>query len=459
VSLARLPIRVRLTVAFAAAMAVVLALTGLFVYARVERNLNDAIAETLDHRANDMEVLIRRGESLLGTPSGAPLPSTQDTFAQILTASGAVLRTGRRIRSSTLTPAEVASASGGEKLLPERRVFGIEGEAKLLARPFMAGEERLIVVVGVSTLDRPEALAGLLRAFAIGGPLALLLAAGAGYTLAARALGPVDAMRRRADQIHFEELHERLPLPPADDEVRRLGVTLNAMLARLEEAFERERTFVSDASHELRTPLAILKTELELALRSGRSDQELRAALHSAAEETDRLAQLAEDLLVIARAEQGQLPVAREEVVVSEVLERAGRRFAGRAEQAGRRIVVDAPPDLRAPLDSMRIEQAVGNLVDNALRYGAGDVRLSASRSDGQLELTVSDAGGGFPEGFAEYAFERFTRVDVARSRGGAGLGLSIVRAIAEAHGGVATADESAANGGARVRLTLPTAV
>jgi signal transduction histidine kinase len=168
---------------------------------------------------------------------------------------------------------------------------------------------------------------------------------------------------------------------------------------------------------------------------------------------------LAEDLLVIARAEQGQLPVAREEVVVSEVLERAGRRFAGRAEQAGRRIVVDAPPDLRAPLDSMRIEQAVGNLVDNALRYGAGDVRLSASRSDGQLELTVSDAGGGFPEGFAEYAFERFTRVDVARSRGGAGLGLSIVRAIAEAHGGVATADESAANGGARVRLTLPTAV
>jgi heavy metal sensor kinase len=456
VSLARLPIRVRLTIAFAAAMAVVLALTGLFVHGRLSDNLNAAFEETLDHRANDMEVLIRRGDLVLGQPSGAPLPSTQDTFAQLLSFSGEVLRSGRRLRSSTLTAAELSSARGGERILPERRVFGIEGEAKLLARPFFSSGRRLIVVVGVSTLDRPEALAGLRQAFAIGGPLALLLAAGAGYVLAARALAPVEAMRRRAERIHFEELDERLPLPPAHDEISRLGTTLNAMLARLEEAFERERRFVSDASHELRTPLAILRTELELALKAGRTEDELRDALRSAAEETDRLSQLAEDLLVIARADQGRLPVAREEVGVAELLERATRRFGARAAQEERGIVIEVPPDLRAPLDSLRIEQAIGNLVDNALRYGAGDVRLSAERADGNVELTVSDSGPGFPAGFEDEAFERFTRADAGRGRGGAGLGLSIVRAIAHAHGGDAWAEQPANGAGARVRLALP---
>ena len=268
VSLTGLPIRVRLTVAFTGAMAVVLVLTGLLVYSRTSHSLNEAIADTLDHRAADLESQIRRGDFVLDRPSGAQLPSSQDTFAQILTPTGAVLRSGRRIRLSTLDQREIAAATGGEQLLPERDVPGIEGEAKILARPFQASGQRVIVVVGLSTLDRPEALAGLLRAFAIGGPMALLLAAALGLRprRQGHGSGRGDAPPRRPDPGRgARRAAARCRRPTTRSGA--WGTTLNAMLARLEQAFERERTFVADASHELRTPLAILKTELELALR------------------------------------------------------------------------------------------------------------------------------------------------------------------------------------------------
>ena len=170
----------------------------------------------------------------------------------------------------------------------------------------------------------------------------------------------------------------RLPVPPADDEIGRLGHTLNAMLARLEEAFQRERTFVSDASHELRTPLAVLKTELELAIGRGRSREELEAALRSAVEETDRLVQLAEDLLVIARFDQGKLPVRLAAVEVDDVLADVRERFAIRSRETDRELVADAPDGLRLTADPERLRQALGNMVDNAFRHGRGTVRLSA---------------------------------------------------------------------------------
>jgi signal transduction histidine kinase len=208
------------------------------------------------------------------------------------------------------------------------------------------------------------------------------------------------------------------------------------MLDRIEASLQRQRVFVADASHELRTPLAALRAELELADRSGRTPEELRAAVRSASEEVDRLSRLAEDLLVVARFDQGRLPIARERVDVGAVLGRVGGRFGRRASDGGREIVVDAPVRLEAEIDVLRIEQALGNLIDNALRHGAGDVRLSARRDDGSVLLEVSDDGPGFPEGFEGEAFERFTRADDGRTGGGAGLGLAIVEAIATAHGG-----------------------
>jgi signal transduction histidine kinase len=311
-----------------------------------------------------------------------------------------------------------------------------------------------VVATGVSTEDRDEALAEIATAFAIGAPVALLLAAGLGYLLATRALAPVEALRRRASKITLDRRGERLDLPAADDELRALAATLNEMLDRIEGSLERERVFVADASHELRTPLAILRAELELATRPDRTPEELRAALASAADEVERLARLADDLLVLARADEGGVPIRREPVELGELVDRVVARFSARAKEAGRGVVVEVPAGLVAEIDPLRVEQALGNLVDNALRHGNGQVRVSAAGGEGGfVTLSVSDEGAGFAPGFAESAFERFTRADTGRGSEGAGLGLAIVSAIAAAHGGRASIDPSAR--GATVRLDL----
>jgi signal transduction histidine kinase len=316
-------------------------------------------------------------------------------------------------------------------------------------------DDRPIAVVARSLAPRAESLAHLRHELLIFLPLALLAACAGGYGLAAGALRPVEALRRRAEAVTAGELAV-LPAPPGDDEINRLAVTLNDMLARLHAAFEHERRFVADASHELRTPLALLQTELELALRRPRTHEELENALRSAAEETQRLVRLAEDLLLIARADQGLLPIRREEVDADELLADVASRFATRAQILGREVRV-AASGLRLELDPRRVEQALGNMLDNALAYGEGTVELRAFAAGEHVELHAFDEGRGFPEQFRARAFDRFSRADEARSGGGSGLGLSIVELVARAHGGgVGTRNRS--EGGADVWLSLPRA-
>jgi two-component system, OmpR family, sensor kinase len=240
---------------------------------------------------------------------------------------------------------------------------------------------------------------------------------------------------------------------PANDEVARLGQTLNEMLGRLEDGLERERRFVSDASHELRTPLAMLRTELELALHKARTPEELEQSVRSAAEETDRLSRIADDLLLLARAEQGKLPLQAEPTDLVDVLETVRTRFGGRAELEGRplEVVVDDSPVAR--VDRLRLEQALGNLVDNALRHGDGAITLTAATRDSAAELHVLDEGPGFPDGFGDKAFEPFSRATA--SGDGSGLGLAIVATIVYAHAGQVEAG-SRQGGGADVSIRLP---
>ena len=259
----------------------------------------------------------------------------------------------------------------------------------------------------------------------------------------------------RATAIPGSRPGERLPLAPADDEIRRLGETLNDLLERTDAALARERAFVADASHELRTPLAVLKTELELALRGEHSAAELRAAVVSAGEETDRLVRLAEDLLVIARSDQGGLPVRRETLAADDLLATIAARHAAAAAERGRHLVADPAPGLLVSADRMRMEQALSNLVDNALRHGGGAVRLWARAADGRSELHVSDEGPGLDAALGSRAFDRFARAAAGRSGGGSGLGLAIVRAIARAHGGEAHLDP-APGGGLDAWISLP---
>ena len=318
----RLPLRIRLTLAFAVAMAVVLAILGAFLYVRVREALDEQLNQSLRTRAQ-----------AAGIAGPGRRVGDDEGFVQVLGGN----------TSGPLSPEEVERARRESYFAERERVPGLEGPIRL----FVTEANGRVVVAGTSLDDRDEAVSALLTQLAIGGPIALVLASLAGYALAGAALRPVEAMRQRAQEISARVDGDRLPEPEGDDEIARLARTLNAMLARLEAGMERERRFVAEASHELRTPLASLKAELELALRRPRSTGELRAAIASAVEETDRLAALAEDLLVLARSDEGELRVDRRPIRARELLENVARRFAARAEEAGLDVEVDAPGGAR----------------------------------------------------------------------------------------------------------------
>ena len=447
--MSRVPIRLRLTGAFALAMVAVLLVVALFVHARLESHLDESIDNNLRTRADDVAGQLERTGPRAAAPTGGALADPEEGLAQVLAPTGVLVAgTG----PPALYPAE-SRAAARAPLTRQREVPPVEGRARVLGVPARDGEGRpYVVVVAQSLDDRDETLEALLSAFAIAGLASVLIASGLGYWLARGGLAPVEAMRRRAERVSLDHGGERLPLPAAHDEIHRLGRTLNEMLARLEESFERERRFVADASHELRTPLAVVKAELEGALRLDPGDPEQRHALVAALEEIDHLSQLAEDMLLIARAGDGRLPVRPERLDVCELLDGSRERFADRAREQGRRIVVDAPKQLTAELDPLRLRQAIGNVVDNALRHGEGTVTLAARPEEGGVLIEVSDEGPGFAPDLAGRAFERFARGDQSRARDGTGLGLAIVRAVAEAHGGTAAVH------GATVRLRFPQA-
>jgi heavy metal sensor kinase len=439
--MSRIPIRIRLTLVFAVAMAIVLAAVGLFVYTRVASDLDRAFDKDLRSRGQALSALVQRGGSIGVT-------GTEDTFAELVTQRGDVVDSTPGLHGQQLLSPEQLGAQDA-KFFDLARIPGQDESGRVLALPV---RDR-VLVVGATLEHRNDTLTSLQAAFLVGGPVALLLMSLAGYLLAGAALRPIESMRRRAAEISASSLHERLPVPPADDEVSRLGRTLNEMLARLEDGLERERRFVADASHELRTPLATLRAELELALRRSRTTQEFENSIRSAAEETDRLSRIADDLLILARAEQGTLTLKREPTDVVDVVEKVCDRFGARAELEGRSLTVDADDAPVARVDRLRLEQALGNLVDNAFEHGRGPITITAARHNSSVELHVLDEGPGLPPDFRDHAFKAFTRA--APSGNGSGLGLAIVETIVRAHDGSAGA-KLRARGGADVWISLP---
>jgi signal transduction histidine kinase len=448
--LARLPIQAKLTLAYAGLIALMLTAIGLFLYFHFKAGLDDGLNATLDARAADVSTLLRH-EGVPGLRRRSDLLAGGDLTAQLLGPTGAVLVT-------SAGPHEPPLLSRNELRRARRTTSYIDrGEQeRLLVRRVAGGSA--VLVVRASLQQRERALELLNGALLVGGGLTLVLAAVAGYGLAGAVLRPMEVMRRAAARISDVDSTARLPLPPAEDEVHRLGVTLNGMLERLERARERERTFVSDASHELRTPLAILKTEVEVALRTDNPPEALRDALRVVGDEADRLSQLAEDLLVIAASDAGRLELDRRRVGARGLLEDVDRRFRVRARERRRRIAVEPGDDPLLAADVPRVEQALSNLVDNALRHGAGTITLRAHAADGHVELHVLDDGPGLPEVFLPHAFERFSRAHAGRTGHGSGLGLAIVDVIATAHGGKAGVRNRRDGSGADAWLRLPAA-
>jgi signal transduction histidine kinase len=410
------PVRWRLTLAFAAVIAVVLAATGIFVHGRLATSLDAAVNRSLAARAGDVAALAHESDTGLDAARRAGGRGRRVELAQLIDRSGRVLdRTPGLAARPLLSPAQLHAAQAGRRVRTEAVLAGDE-PVRLLAEPVRAQDQQLVVVVGQSLEDRDRALANLTDVLLLGGPAALLLASLAGYLLTGAALRPVELMRRR------------------------------------------ERMFVSDASHELRSPLAMLRTELELIARDRPTGEALQAAVASAVEETDRLRRLADDLLVLARSDDGRLTVRREPLPVAALLEAAATRATAANGASTPPIAAHAPPELRVLADREWVEQALGNLVSNALRHGAGDVRLEARDAGAYVELHVLDDGPGFARDFLPRAWERFARGDAARTEDGAGLGLAIVRTIAELHGGSAHA-ANRPGGGADVWIVLPSAL
>ncbi|MBX5475336.1 MAG: HAMP domain-containing protein [Thermoleophilia bacterium] len=433
-------------------MAAVLAGLSFLLVDRLASSLDRTLNQGLHARAADLTALVEQSDTGLREASGTPAGGAA-SFAQVLDTKGRIVDETRGLGSRPLLGTEQLRRARSAPVLVTR-VRRSGGDVRLLAVPVHAQERKLVIVVGAPLRQRDQALAALRRELLVGGPLSLLAVALFGYLVAAAALRPVERLRARASSISERDLSERLPVPRARDELARLGETLNAMLARIERGMKQERAFVADAAHELRTPIALLRAEVDVALDRPRGEPELRAALQSIGEEADRLSQLADDLLLLARLDEGRLPLRLEPVDVRELLTDVAVRFARRATEAERRIEVDADRPLRVLGDRLRLEQALGNLVDNALRHGGGTIRLQALEAAADVEIHVADDGPGFPADFGAVAFERFTRADSSRAGAGAGLGLAIVKAILDAHGGRVTLGGSSA-GGAEVCLAL----
>jgi two-component system OmpR family sensor kinase len=303
---------------------------------------------------------------------------------------------------------------------------------------------------------RDEALDELLGQLALAFSGTLLVGGLVGYRVARAALDPVERMRGRAASAAADPSF-RLPVPDTRDEISRLAETLNELLTRVEVGVRREQRLVSDASHELRTPLSQLLLQADLALSRDRTPDELRDALMQIQHDARRLVRLANDLLLIARADEGQLPLRPEPVAVREAAEQARERFADTARGAGRAIGVDAEPALHVMADPDRLGQLLDALVDNALVHGAGTITISAAAHGPRVALHVTDEGGGFPDDFRDRAFDRFATAGTGRAGAANGLGLAIVAALAEAHGGTASA-ANRPEGGADVWAELPAA-
>jgi two-component system, OmpR family, sensor kinase len=461
-------LRLRLAAIFAFGSAALITVAGLAFLWQLHTSLTSALDSQLGLRAAALAARLVSGS----LPPGSPADQTgshagqfppAEQVAQVLTPGGMVVySSGIEGKGPLLSPVQLRRAARGPLILTAT----IEGERlRLLASGVRRHSSPAITVVGVPTDIADAAQARAHLALLIGGPAVVLAAGLGGWLLTGAALRPVGRMRRRLEEITEHDTSARLPVPATGDEIAALAVTMNGLLDRLAQALARQRAFTTDAGHELRTPLTALKAELELAARPGNSREALADAVQAAAGDTDRLIRLAEDLLLLAHADEDAAFLAPERIDLAGELHAAARRFASTATARDVAISVQTPGRLDVVADPGRVRQALDNLIDNALRHAplASAVEVtgrSTAATGGQprmVAVEVRDHGPGFPPEFLPHAFERFQRADPARGRadGGAGLGLAIVATIVHTHHGTVNAGNHPA-GGARVRIELP---
>ena len=462
-------IHFRLTAWHAGLLAGLLALFGVWTYLGLKEHLEMSLEDSLAKQAEQI------GETLIVNigQSGEPYvldeikehfaPEINGRFVRVTRSDHSVLYVSGSPKDGSFNPTEIpirTEADGQAPVRKERLKTG--GELLVYSLPYESRErDRFLIEVGAPYTHVGGVLQELLVVLAVAFPVTILAAIGGGYLLMRRALKPVAEITSRAEGITSRNLGERLPVAPTGDELERLSVSLNRMIARLEESFQHTSRFTADASHELRTPLTILRGELESVAQRKSLDPEVRETIGSTLEETDRLAKIVESLLAISRLDAGEARMDRVRFDLAEVAATTTDQMRLLAEDKGISLRCEAHPGVEVEGDKSRIKQVVVNLLDNAIKYtrDGGAVEVKVSAFDKRAVLEVSDNGLGIPSEALPHVFERFYRVDKARSRqmGGAGLGLSIVKSICTAHNGQVKV-ESSEGGGSRFRIELPLA-
>jgi heavy metal sensor kinase len=393
-------------------------------------------------------------QSLLG-------PELAERFFQLLDPYGRLdpRLTAPRRSGLPLSVEALRNAERGQATLETIPIYpGSKKSLRLLTLPVLRDRALVNMVQVAMSLENVKATrASFLLVLLILTPVALAGSALGGYFLARRALAPVDAMVEAARRIEAEDLTKRIPAGASDDELGRLAIVINDMLARLERSFGAARRFSSDAAHELRTPLTILKGEIELALRSSQATAEIRQTLASCLEEVDRLNSLMEDLLLLARMESNALSSGPSPVNLAELLEDAAPALRELSANAGNTCAVGAAPPLWTQGYEALLFRLVFNLVENAIKYTppGGRIEVTLAHDGGAAVLEVKDNGPGIAPEAQEHIFDRFYRGDPAREGSGTGLGLALVQSIVQLHQGEIRV-QSAPGQGSTFRVRLP---
>jgi heavy metal sensor kinase len=461
-------IRFRLTVWYSGLLAGLLVLFGASVYIGLSHYLELSLKDSLTKEARQIgeRLLVNvrvSGEEYVADEIKEHLaPELNGLFVRVTRNDGSTLYESESPKDSSFDPRNVAAARGD--LQVSSRIEQLPGKAELMvcAVPFAALDgSRFLIETGAPLKQSESVLHGLLLTFAVGLPLVVAVAIAGGYLLTRRGLAPVGEITRTAEQITSRNLSERLPEAKTGDELEALSIALNKMIARIEHSFRHVNRFSADASHELRTPLTVLRGELEAIAQRQNLPMDVRETIGSALEETERLSKIVESLLAISRLDAGEALMTRDRFDLTQLVNDTADQMRLLAEDKLVALTCATTGPVEVEGDRGRVKQVVVNLVDNAIKYTpqGGNVEISVSAHNGSAVFEVTDSGVGIPSEAIAHVFERFYRVDKARSRqmGGAGLGLSIVKSICTAHQGRVSV-ESTEGKGSRFTVELPLA-
>ncbi len=440
--MSRIPIRARLTAWSVVAVAAILAGLSAFVVIRLRADLTAELDRNLRADAGQIALGYRRegaAEFVDTSFTVLPNPAGGESAAQILAGGGTILHRIGAVTAKPLIDARTRTrVLAGNRVSTSTRIGSRSRRFRLLALPVTRRHERQVLVVAQSLASVDHAVRRVLALLLVGSIAALALVAAGAWWITRKALRPVEQMVTHTDGIDIDDLSQRIAVPPARDELAHLARTLNSMLDRLEHGVQQRRQLIADTSHELRAPLAAMRSELDVSLRLDTLDDQARSVLESAREEVVRMSRIVDNLLTLARVDEGRLELLVRHHDLRDVAASAARVHQAAARAANVTLAVEGDR-LELPVDRDRLEQVIGNLIDNAIRATptGGKVGVTTWQEGTQAGVSVTDTGPGVPPEARERIFERFTREDPSRGRdGGAGLGLAISRDIVHAHHG-----------------------